>query len=396
MPDEKNLSNLRERMESLKDQVSSSGDSSEREEGNHVTAGQIKEAVAASQKPTVSEEKESGEEADSPKGPVGLDIGTSHIIAAENRVNRIHTVKQLNAFFTMPRSKFARIVLDQQDIMYFENDDLFYIIGYSADNFANMFNTSTRRPIKNGLLSPNEKEGLTIVQAVVETLIQKPKKFGEKICVVVPGVPIDGAGPGAVVYHESVLKMFLSQMGYSPLSINEGMAIVLSELATEDYTGIGISMGGGMCNVCLSYLSFPVITFSMQSAGDYIDEMVGAVIAEPATKIKGIKEEELDLSRDPKDNIHTALHIFYDDLVYKLLNNLQRALTSTDNIPKIAKSIPIVLSGGTALPKGLKDRFNKVLDKIDLPVEISDVRLAEDPINTTAKGALIMAMTEAD
>ncbi|MEE9556217.1 MAG: hypothetical protein V3V76_03065, partial [Candidatus Adiutricales bacterium] len=356
----------------------------------------IKEAVEASQKPTVSEEKESGEEADSPEGPVGLDIGTSHIIAAENRVNHIHTVKQLNAFFTMPRSKFARIVLDQQDIMYFENDDLFYIIGFSADNFANMFSMSTRRPIKNGLLSPNEKEGLTIVQAVVETLIQKPKKFGEKICVVVPGVPIDGAGPGAVVYHESVLKMFLSQMGYSPLSINEGMAIVLSELATEDYTGIGISMGGGMCNVCLSYLSFPVITFSMQSAGDYIDEMVGAVIAEPATKIKGIKEEELDLSRDPKDNIHTALHIFYDDLVYKLLNNLQRALTSTDNIPKIAKSIPIVLSGGTALPKGLKNRFNKVLDKIDLPVEISDVRLAEDPINTTAKGALIMAMTEAD
>jgi len=151
-----------------------------------------------------------------------------------------------------------------------------------------------------------------------------------------------------------------------------------------------------MCNVCLSYLSFPVITFSMQSAGDYIDEMVVAVIAEPATKIKGIKEEELDLSRDPKDNIHTALHIFYDDLIYKLLNNLQRALTSTDNIPKIAKSIPIVLSGGTALPRGLKDRFNKVLDKIDLPVEISDVRLAEDPINTTAKGALIMAMTEAD
>ena len=352
-------------------------------------------AAAASQKPIVVTEKGDGEDVEIPMGPVGLDIGTSHIVAAQNKAKHIHLTKQLNAFFTVPKSKFARTILKQSGMFYFENDDVFYIIGYSADSFANMFNTSTRRPICQGLLSPTEKECLTIVQAIVNTLIQRPRIFGEAICFAIPGEPIGGGGSGTLVYHESVIKMFLGSLGYTPISINEGMAIVVSELSDDDYTGIGISMGGGLCNICLSYFSFPVITFSVQMAGDYIDSMVGMSVGEPATKIKGIKEEELDLSRKPKDAIHKALHIFYEEVIYKLIDDLQRVLSSTDKMPKIVKPIPIVLSGGTVMPRGCQGKFEKAIDAIGFPIEISGVRLAEDPLNTTAKGALIMAMTEA-
>ncbi|MBF0551960.1 MAG: hypothetical protein HQK60_15680, partial [Deltaproteobacteria bacterium] len=268
----------------------------------------------------------------------------------------------------------------------------YYIVGFSAENFANMFNTNTRRPIKDGLLSPTERDAITVIQALVGTLIQRPKFFGETLCFAIPGEPLSSTG--SVVYHEAMIKRFLSQMGYTPISLNEGMAVVISELADDDFTGIGISMGGGMCNVCLSYLSFPVITYSLQMAGDYIDSKVGLSLGEPATKIKTIKEEGLDLSKEPKDRIMTALHIFYDDLIVNLIASLQRALTTSDQIPKIAKPIPIVLSGGSARPKGCVDKFAEALKQVSLPMEISAVRLAEDPFNTTAKGALIMAMTE--
>ena len=118
-------------------------------------------------------------------------------------------------------------------------------------------------------------------------------------------------------------------------------------------------------------------------------------MGEPATKIKSVKETELDLAENPTDRISTALHIFYDDLMLKLLESLQRVLTSTDKVPKISKPIPIVLSGGSAMPNGLQAKFEKALKNTGLPVEISSVRIAEDPLNTTAKGALIMAITEA-
>jgi hypothetical protein len=396
MADEgRNIEKLFGRVDSLRTRSEAIGDGQAGDQGKSADEPLPQEAVVASQKSTVATEKDIGEGPESATGPVGLDVGTSHIVAAHNRLNHIHTVKQLNAFFTVPVSKFSSSILRQHGIMFFERNGLFYIVGIAADNFANMFNTSTSRPIQEGLLSPTEKEGLSVVQAVVSTLLKKPEKFGESICYAIPGAPLDGPGSDAVIYHERVINMFLSNLGYSPVSINEGMAVVLSELADDDYTGIGISMGGGMCNVCLSYMSFPVITFSLQTAGDYIDRMAGLAVGETATKVKGVKEAELDLTREPKGTIQTALHIYYDELIYRLISNLQRVLTATDKIPKIANPIPIVLSGGTAMPSGCQARFEKVIDKVGLPVDISEVRMAADPLNSTAKGALIMAMTEA-
>ena len=350
-------------------------------------------AAEAVKKPFASMEKRMTEAAERPTGPVGLDVGTSHIVVAQNKSNHMYSIQELNAFFTVPNAKFAKDILSQKKIKYYENENEYFIFGYSAQSFANMFNVNTRRPMKDGFLSPKEDVGLNVITAIVSSLIQKPKNLGETLCFSIPSEPF--GGDGSVVYHESVVKGCLEDLGYTPIAINEGMATVLSELSDDDYTGIGISMGGGMCNVCFSYLSFPVVTFSIQKAGDYIDAMVGKTVGEPAARIKAIKEEELDLSKAPKDRVSKALHIFYDEIILKLLENLRRVIISTDKIPKMSHAIPIVLSGGTAMPKGCKDKFEGMLQTIEMPLEISDVRLAEDPLNTTAKGALIMALTEA-
>lgn len=392
MADEKDLESLQKKVDALRGQ-SFPRDSSGSSVPGRSSGGQGERSPVVSDGRVITRERMVGEEEESPTGPVGLDIGTSHIVLAQNKRSYIETVQELNAFFTVPNAKFARDILTQKDVSFYEQDDEYYIFGYSAESFANMFNVNTRRPIRDGFLSPSEEQGLNVIKAIVNTILPKPKNFGETLCFAIPGDPLNGKA--SVVYHESVIKKFLGSLGYHPISVNEGMAVCVSELSKDDFTGIGISMGGGMCNVCLSYLSFPVITYGIQMAGDYIDEMVGTSVGEPATKIKVIKEEELDLSQEPKDRITTALHIFYDELVYKLLQSLQRVLTSTENIPKLKAPIPIVLSGGTAMPKGCREKFEKMLKNIRIPLEISAVRLAADPLNTPAKGALIMAMTEA-
>jgi len=392
MNDKKGYENVQDELSTLGG-VNPSKNASARKASGAQVEKRIETAAEASKKLVVSKEKGNGDGADRPSGPVGLDVGTSHIVAAQNRHNYVYSVQDLNAFFTVPNAKFAKNILSQKEIKYYENDREYYIIGDSAQNFANMFNVNTRRPMQDGFLSPREGVGLRVIEAIVSSLVQEPKNYGEILCFSIPGAPFDGSG--SVVYHESVVKGFLEGLGYTSIAINEGMATVLSELAEDDYTGIGISMGGGMCNVCLSYLSFPVITFSIQMSGDYIDSMVGKAVGEPASRIKAIKEEELDLSTEPHDRVSTALHIFYDEIIFKLLESLRRVMISTDKIPKMSNPIPIVLSGGTAMPTGCKDKFDSKLKEINLPVEISEVRMAGDPLNTTAKGALIMAMTEA-
>jgi hypothetical protein len=63
-------------------------------------------------------------------------------------------------------------------------------------------------------------------------------------------------------------------------------------------------------------------------------------------------------------------------------------------MPKVGRPLPLVLSGGTALPQGFRDRFEKVLRESDFQLQVSEVRMASDPLHTTAKGALVAALTD--
>ena len=53
-----------------------------------------------------------------------------------------------------------------------------------------------------------------------------------------------------------------------------------------------------------------------------------------------------------------------------------------------------MLSGGTALPPGFRDRFESILTAEDFPIAISEIRLASDPLHTAARGALVAAMID--
>jgi len=324
------------------------------------------------------------------KGPLGVDVGTSHIVIAQNKGSEIQYTNELNAFFTVPQSKVTLKTLKDNKVPFFEHENSLYILGFAAQNFANMFHADLRRPIENGIISPKEEEGVQVINSILNNMIPKASNFGETLCFGVPGEPLEGIG--SVVYHEEIMKRYLGTFGYSPVSINEAMAVVMSELEDDSYTGLGISMGGGMCNICLSYLSVPVIAYSIQKGGDYINIKAAQSVGESATKLKQIKENDLDLSVVPKDRYLMALHIFYDDLINNLLNSLQTVINSSDKIPKLPKAIPMVFGGGTVAVKGFESRFNKLKKKYQIAIDISEIRVADDPLNTTAKGALKMAL----
>jgi hypothetical protein len=178
------------------------------------------------------------------------------------------------------------------------------------------------------------------------------------------------------------------------MAINEGLAVIFSELEDHNFTGIGVSCGGGMCNATLAFLSIPSIMLSLPKAGDFIDRSVGEAVGEHATRVKVIKEEGLDLTRSPKDKLERALQIYYEDLVESLVDAMRRAISKAEKLPKTDRALPIVLAGGTAKPRGFREVFERVLRSRSFPVEISEVRLATEPLTATARGALIAAMFE--
>jgi hypothetical protein len=324
-------------------------------------------------------------------GAVGLDIGTSRVVVA-NGPNGSRTQSQHNAFVSVPYAKMTENILDQNRMVHYRNGKELFVYGNDSERFATFFNAVPRRPMQHGVLNAHEPMGQLVIQAIIEGVLPKSKK-NETLFFSVPG---KGESADAnLVYHEAVLKSFLQSLGYQPKAVNEGLAVVFSELQSENFTGIGISLGGGMCNVCVSFLSVPMLSFSLPKAGDYVDESVAEVTAEPVTRVRLQKEESLDLSRPPKDKLSSALHIYYEEVIQNLIDKLRDEFENSNNLPRIDRPLPMVLSGGTAKPRGFLQKFDGMLKARGFPAQISEVRMASDPLTATARGCYIAAQSEA-
>jgi len=325
---------------------------------------------------------------------VGLDLGTSSVVSARQNGRGIQSEAELNAFIELPTSRFTEQILHQNEIDFVRENGHLVVFGNGAFRFANMFNTETRRPMRHGLVNASEPYAQKLLEVIVEKLVGRPRSRSqpELVCFSVPGAP--RGAPSSLVYHEALMKQMLEGKGFEARSINEGLAVVFSELEKENFSGIGISFGGGLTNVCLAYLSVPVFTFAVDKGGDDVDEAVGQVTGETATRVKAIKEDGLDLSHKPRSKVGGALHIYYEDLIETVVGAIAEALSSAERMPKLERPLPVVLGGGSALPKGFAQRFARALEAKKLPVALGDVKLAREPLTATARGALLAALYE--
>jgi len=322
---------------------------------------------------------------------IGLDVGTSRIVAARNAGQDIKYEIQLNAFVTIPYSKMTENMLRKEGVPYTLEPNEIVVHGNESERFADLLDKEIRRPMTRGVLNPDEPDSVRLIREIAAALAGKAAK-GQKLCFTVPSAPL-GAEQN-LTYHEATIRQIVAELGYEAKSINEGLAVVYGELESSNYTGIGISCGGGLCNVCLSYLSVPAISFSIPKAGDFIDCSAASVTGERVNRVRILKEQSYHINGHFTDTLQQALNVYYDDMIQSLVGGLRNAFQHARNVPKLSKPIPLVLSGGTAMPTGFRDRFEKILRESDFPIELSEIRMATQPLTATAKGALVAALCD--
>lgn len=322
---------------------------------------------------------------------LGLDVGTSRICLAQRVGEEFQFETQLNAFVTVPFSNMTETVLTKENIPHTVSGPEIVVHGNESDRFADLLNVDTRRTMTRGVLNPVEPDSLSMLRKIVESLLDRAKE-PRKLCFTVPAAPL-GAEEN-LTYHEATLRQVLADMGYQVKSINEGLAVIYSELESTNYTGIGISCGGGLCNVSVAYLSVPVMSFSIPKAGDYIDTSAASVTGELANRVRIAKEDSFHFNGFHADKLLQVLSVYYDDMIQALVQGIKQAFSNSRNLPKQKRPLPVVLSGGTALPEGFRDRFEKIFKEANLPIPTSDIRMAADPLHTSAKGALVAALAD--
>ncbi|MFC4245703.1 hypothetical protein ACFOZ7_01580 [Natribaculum luteum] len=323
----------------------------------------------------------------------GLDVGTMNILSAQQDGNDTVFVQQRNSFVEIEYSDMAEQMLSRSEVLHIRKDDKVYVVGDDALNFANIFNKETRRPMSQGILSSDEKSAIPMMKLIIEQVVGEPAYPDEKLYFSTPADPIDS--DLSTLYHQKTIESFLNDMGYDAEPINEGMAVIYSELADNNFTGLGISFGAGMTNVCLSYYAVPVMKFSVARGGDWIDEQAARATGTPVDKVTSIKEDdfELDFTTDV-GGVEGALSIYYENLLDYVIENIVTEVDDED--VEEGLDVPVVVTGGTSSPSGFEALFRDHLEDANIPFSISGVSHADEPLYSVARGGLVAARSDED
>ncbi len=320
----------------------------------------------------------------------GLDVGTANLLSVrEVGGGELLVMRERNAFLEIP-SEFVgnREMLTKLRVPYVQFKDRLFVLGDAAFNLANMFGTEVRRPMQHGFLAPGEQEAIPMIRFIIQRLLGEPAVAGEEVCFCIPAASIDREND--TVYHDGIVSGILRKLGFTPRSMNEAHAIVYSSLAEQDFTGIGISCGAGMFNVCVAYKTIPALTFSVARGGDWIDEHVAKVMGIPRVRATAIKESDVDLTA-PKSREEEAVVLYYRNLIAYVLQNFKQRFMLARDVPQFTEPIEVVIGGGTSLIGGFVDVFAEELRKVDLPIPIAGVRRADDALSAVVRGCLIAA-----
>jgi len=327
----------------------------------------------------------------------GLDVGTSFIVLAEQNDEGIKYTDFRDAFYIIkPTTPVATKMIEKGlngKVFIKDSDNSFILLGKDAIEKAIERNDSAKRPMYKGVVSSKEKEAKKVLAFILKEVVGKASESGEKLIFCKPAQPVDQEDDDFDVgYHEDVVKTILAEQGYDARAINEAEALCYAGLEENDYTGIGVSCGAGMTNVCVMLNGEPTVTFSTTKSGDWIDRMVAVAIGEPDSVVQAEKEHGSYRIGEASDSpVLQAVCSYYERLIDYTTKQLTLALSNHKSLPKFKNPLTIVVAGGTSQAKGYIEQFSKKIIENEFPLPIKVVKHASDPLHSVSKGCLIAA-----
>jgi actin-like ATPase involved in cell morphogenesis len=328
----------------------------------------------------------------------GLDVGTCFLVGAkkQNENTDGETVSIRDAFVDIENQTATKNMLKMSKMKYIEDEDSIYIVGDQALTIANMFKKEIRRPLKAGVISAGETESEKILYLLLQSVLGEPDHEGEICFYSVPAPSVDTEMD--VVYHEAMFRKLVEQHGFKAEPMNEAAAVVFANCQDTMFTGLGTSFGAGMVNTALLFQTMMGMQFSTSRSGDWIDESAAKAVGKTASQMMSIKEKGVNLldpsEGDPKEiREREAIIIYYKNLISYTVDHIKKEFKTQGSSIQLNDPIPWVISGGTTQPKNFLEFFKQEFSKVkDFPFEISEIRMANDPLADVAKGLLIAAI----
>lgn len=328
---------------------------------------------------------------------IGFDVGTYNLVCCRrdekgNFVNK----REINAFIELPlENRFVFEMMKNAGVPLIERENVAYALGEAAVNMAyTISQLELKRPMSGGCVNPKEKDAFQLLNIMIHSLLDGVKHDNETLYYCVPANAINEDTDAD--YHtkvlEAIFRAYESENGLKVNAhpINEALALVYAELGKKAYTGIGISFGAGMVNLCFSMYGNPLFKFAIVNSGDWIDRQAAKATGESPTFINQEKMK-VDLSKVPTNLVERAIQTQYRIMIEHTISEIKKGLSNSQKAVHSDNPVDIVIAGGTSSPPGFDTLFRETISQAKLSIKVGDVIRPSDPLFSVARGCLIAA-----
>ncbi|VAX38147.1 hypothetical protein MNBD_PLANCTO02-2328, partial [hydrothermal vent metagenome] len=204
---------------------------------------------------------------------IALDFGQYQIRSLRRKENRLVSRHVRSVYTALPDSLERRNTLEKVHVPYAVSERELLIIGDAADEYSQMFQVPCIPLLPGGKVPSDDPPARQILGAIVDSLLPEPTEENETCGLTIPGDSLSQQ-TGMIDPTTGFLRRLIQLRGYKPVILSAGMALALAELVSHSFTGIGMSIGAGSCDVSLTHHGFEIARCVVPRGGNWIDEQI--------------------------------------------------------------------------------------------------------------------------
>lgn len=336
---------------------------------------------------------------------IAFDPGAYRFLSLRRIAGKLLSRSNRCVYSVLPNSVSHQQILKQAGLKFSSCEDGLLLPGDAAHNSSGLFKVRCRPLMPGGRIPREDPLARQLIGALVESVLPKSSQPNEVCCFTVPG----GADLSGESNREDVefLQRVIRLQGYSPQVVPASLALILSQLVENAFTGIGMVFGASGSEALLAHRGEPICHARVEIGGDWIDEQLATrqkqIGFEPET---GDRFLNIDAVQRRRESVGTPLilakSVFDRELVsllHKVVSQLTHSLMTefarTPRAAGVPTPLPVVCSGGLARTVGFDTLVSEVLREADFPVALQKPQIVLDAERSIPRGLLISAELEA-
>lgn len=330
---------------------------------------------------------------------VCLDFGTTEFRCLRRQSGCLTGRKIPAVYVSLPLDDTDHGLLKQMRIPTIRCDDSLVVVGAAALDLSRQLRVPSIPLLIDGLVPTNDPLGRQLISTLLDSIL--PNVGNETPCGLCSRSAVDLEQTTDLQLYAQLLLL----KGYVPVPVTSATALASAELGSDRFTGVVLDWGASGASCGVYRMGETLVECNLVNGGSLIDERIAKLKSryrwdregnryldtnaiEIWKKSPGIRIDQ------PRSDDEKLLSEIYREQLLTILLRFKTAYNSSSAPWMFTGSNTLTCVGGSTRIGGFLPFLAELIREVELPFEMSEIRIgAPDPFRT-ARGAMIQMELE--